>query len=315
MKLIKLLCLVTLGAFFASCASVAPKELVNARSAYHQASIGPAAEQSPAELHKAHEALIRAEKAFRDEPDSYKTRDLAYVAQRRAELAEAAGIMAVDKARQAKAAVDLREKQTAIIKQGKEDLRLSKQQAADMEEDLLYSEQQAADIEQELLYSEQQAAGMERDLRDAEKKTADALAELATLAALKEEKRGLVLTLPGAILFRSAESALLPTARVKLEQVADALIAIDNRKIIVEGHTDSMGSEPYNQNLSQNRAYTVRNFLVQRGYPADFIKAIGKGENSPVADNASAEGRANNRRVEIVIERELTTSNSYTSNE
>ena len=153
----------------------------------------------------------------------------------------------------------------------------------------------------------QQAESMrqgKQDLSDSEKRTADALAELAKLAAVKEEERGLVVTLSGSVLFRSAKSTLLSSAQVKLDQVAKALLAVRARNLIVEGHTDSQGSESYNQGLSQRRADTVRDYLVQRGYPADRIQARGKGKGSPIADNASPEGRANNRRVEIVIERE-----------
>jgi outer membrane protein OmpA-like peptidoglycan-associated protein len=130
------------------------------------------------------------------------------------------------------------------------------------------------------------------------------LADLAKLAAVTEEERGLVVTLSGSILFRSAEAALMSSAKEKLDQVAKALIAVHARNLIVEGHTDSRGSESYNQNLSQRRADAVRDYLVQKGYPADHIQARGKRKGGPIADNASPEGRANNRRVEIVIERE-----------
>ena len=265
MKTLQFLILVTFVALFAGCATVAPNELVNARSAYQLASEGPAAQLAPAELHKAHEALVLAEQSFLKEPDSHKTKDLAYVAQRKSEQAGALGAMAADKASKDKANADFQKKQTEIVKQGKQ------------------------------------------DLSDSEKRTADALAALATLAAVKEEERGLVVTLSGSVLFRSAESTLLPSAQVKLGQVADALLAIRARNLIVEGHTDSQGSESYNQGLSQRRADAVRDYLVQKGYPADRIQARGKGKGSPIADNASPEGRANNRRVEIIIERESRT--------
>ena len=142
-----------------------------------------------------------------------------------------------------------------------------------------------------------------QDLIDSEKQTADALAALASLAAVKEEERGLVVTLSGSVLFRSAKSSLLPSAQVKLDQVANALLDVRARNLIVEGHTDSQGSESYNQDLSQRRADTVRDYLVRKGYPAERIQARGMGEGHPIGNNASAEGRANNRRVEIVIER------------
>jgi len=96
----------------------------------------------------------------------------------------------------------------------------------------------------------------------------------------------------------------LPAARTRLDQVADVLLTTPERNLTVEGHTDSQGSDSYNLDLSQRRADEVRNHLVQRGYQADRIKALGLGEGTPIADNASPEGRANNRRVEIVIERE-----------
>ena len=261
MKPIQMLILVTGVVLFAGCATV-PQELINARTAYQHASAGPAAQLAPAELHKAYEALGLAEQSFQKDHNSYKTRDLAYVAQRKSELATALGAMAGDKATKAQADADFQKKQTEIVTQGKQ------------------------------------------DLSDSEKRTADALAELAKLAAVKEEDRGLVVTLSGSVLFRSAQSALLPSAQVKLDQVANALLAVRERNLIVEGHTDSQGSESYNQDLSQRRADAVRDYLVQRGYPADRIQARGKGEGSPIADNASAEGRANNRRVEIIIERE-----------
>jgi outer membrane protein OmpA-like peptidoglycan-associated protein len=105
---------------------------------------------------------------------------------------------------------------------------------------------------------------------------------------------------------------LLPEARSRLDQVSDVLLSTRERNIMVEGHTDSQGSNSYNMDLSQRRADSVRNYIVQRGYESDLIKARGLGEGNPIADNGSAEGRANNRRVEIIIERDkrdLHTSN------
>jgi outer membrane protein OmpA-like peptidoglycan-associated protein len=297
MKTLQVLILVAFVALFAGCASVAPNELVNARSAYQLASEGPAAQLAPAQLHEAHEALALAEQSFLKEPDSYKTKDLAYAAQRKSEQAAALGAMAADKASKDKANVDFQTKQTEIVKQGKQDLSDSEKRTTAALAEL--DKQAAVNASKDK---------SDADLRDSEKRTADALAALATLAAVKEEKRGLVVTLSGSVLFRSGESTLLSSAQVKLGQVADALLAIRARDLIVEGHTDSQGSESYNQGLSQRRADAVRDYLVQKGYPADRIQARGKGKDSPIADNASPEGRANNRRVEIIIEREPRTA-------
>ena len=131
MKTMQFLILVTFVALFAGCATVAPNELVNARSAYQHASEGPAEQLAPAELHKAHEALVLAEQSFQKEPDSYKTKDLAYVAQRKSEQAGALGAMAADKASKDKANADFQKKQTEIVKQGKQDLSDSEKQHAD----------------------------------------------------------------------------------------------------------------------------------------------------------------------------------------
>jgi len=307
MKTIQLFILITVVALFAGCATVTPPELINARLAYKHASAGPAAELTPAELHKAYKALVLAEQAFLNDPDSYKTRDLAYVAQRKSQLAGALGTMAADKASQAKASADFEKKQTELVEQGKQALSDSEKRAADA---LVATAADKANAEKQTAKAAADMAAEKaaQELKDSERRTADAMAELAKLAAVKEEARGLVVTLSGSILFRSSESTLLSSAQTKLDQVTKALLAVRARNLIVEGHTDSQGSESYNQGLSQRRADAVRDYLVHGGYKADRIQSHGLGEGRPIADNANAEGRANNRRVEIIIERDMHTS-------
>jgi len=327
MKKLKYLIIVTFVALFVGCATMAPNELVDARLAYQQASVGPAEQFVPAELHKAHEALVLAEQSFLKEPVSYKTKDLAYVAQRKSEQAAALGAIASDRAMKDRANADFQKQQTEIVKQSKQDVidsekrtavawaELDKQSAVQASKDKTAAELavvQAGKDKADADLQNQQAEIVKQskqDVIDSEKRTAAAVASLAALAAVKEEERGLVVTLSGSVLFRSDQSTLLPSARVKLDHVADALLSIHARNLIVEGNTDSQGSESYNQGLSQRRADAVRDYLVQKGYPADHIKARGMGEGSPIADNASPEGRANNRRVEIIIEREMRSSN------
>ena len=126
--------------------------------------------------------------------------------------------------------------------------------------------------------------------------------DLAAIAAVKEEARGVVITLSGSVLFASGKYELLNTAMTKLDQVAEALKAQDaSKRMVVEGHTDSQGSAASNQPLSLNRANAVRNYLVSKGVAGDKISAVGMGSSRGVADNNTAENRANNRRVEIVI--------------
>jgi outer membrane protein OmpA-like peptidoglycan-associated protein len=136
----------------------------------------------------------------------------------------------------------------------------------------------------------------------AEKRAAQAAADLAKFASVKQETRGMVITLSGGVLFTSGKAELLPAAQLKLNEVATALTEQDpDSKMVVEGHTDSQGAAAFNQDLSQRRAQTVRDYLVSRGIASDRITAEGFGPTRTVGDNATPEGRANNRRVEIVV--------------
>lgn len=273
MKAIQYLITITFIGLLVGCsASAPPQELVNARQAYQKANNGQAAKLVPAELHKAEVALATAEKSFQDDPDSYKTRDLAYIADRSAKMAEGLASSVAEKSIAEKANKDYQTTQTEILKNTKEDL------AASEEDTRLKVEQ---------LESEQKAR-------------LEAEAALAKLAA-KEEERGLVITLSGSILFASNKSELLPTAQAKLNEVAEALLATKERKLTIEGHTDSQGTSSYNRDLAQRRAEAVRSFIISRGYPSNMIYALGIGENRPIANNNSTEGRANNRRVEIIV--------------
>ena len=109
-----------------------------------------------------------------------------------------------------------------------------------------------------------------------------------------------MITLPGSVLFRSNGAHLRPAALRRLDEVASVLVA-QGQSVVVEGHTDATGSPWSNVDLSRRRAESVRRYLVSRGCPTDRIVARGMGPDRPVADNASGEGRASNRRVEIVI--------------
>ena len=128
------------------------------------------------------------------------------------------------------------------------------------------------------------------------------MASLTEIAKVKEESRGMVITLSGAVLFATGRSELLPIAQDKLSEVAKALKDQGYQSILVEGHTDAQGSADKNQVLSLQRADSVRTYLVSQGIPSDKIRSAGLGPSRPVAENNTAEGRANNRRVEIVVE-------------
>ena len=196
MKLISSLTIIACAALLASCAAtLPPPELINARQAFQHASAGQASQLVPAELHKAQEALAAAEKSFQDKPKSFQTRDLAYVADRKAKMAEALAVTAAENATTAKANKEFQTGQTEIVKNAKEDLA----------------------VQAGLLANEQKAR------IDADKRAADADSALAKLAAVKEETRGLVITLSGSVLFASDKSTLLPAAQNRLNQVTEAL--------------------------------------------------------------------------------------------
>ena len=261
---------------FAGCATVtAPADLVTARTSYDRASHGPAAQLDPADLHTAKETLDTAEKSFVDNGDTQETRDDAYTADRRTQIAESrARAMQSDQAKAATIA-NLNASQTATVRTTSAALGRANQQLATQGQQLQAADQRAAQL----------------------------AADLARIGSVKQEPRGMVITLSGSVLFASAKSDVLPDAETKLNDVAKALSEQDpDAKIVVEGYTDSQGGATFNQDLSQRRADSVRSYLVSHGMASDRVTAQGFGLNKPIADNATAEGRANNRRVEIVVQ-------------
>jgi outer membrane protein OmpA-like peptidoglycan-associated protein len=124
-------------------------------------------------------------------------------------------------------------------------------------------------------------------------------AQLADLKVQKTE-RGLVLIL-GDVLFDTGQATLKAGAYGTLDRLATALREKSDRKVLIEGHTDNVGSDESNQGLSERRAQSVQMGLMQRGVASSQITALGKGENFPVASNDSADGRQSNRRVELIF--------------
>ncbi|MBV9946599.1 MAG: OmpA family protein [Myxococcales bacterium] len=117
---------------------------------------------------------------------------------------------------------------------------------------------------------------------------------------MKDDDRGMVITLQGEVLFNTGKSDLKAAALAKLDEIADAL-KDKEQPIAVYGYTDNVGTHENNMDLSQRRADAVRSYLVSKGIPQDLVTAQGKGPDFPITDNQSVEGRAQNRRVEIVV--------------
>jgi outer membrane protein OmpA-like peptidoglycan-associated protein len=256
-----------------ACAVAVPKELADARSAYDRASHGQAATLAPSDLHKAKTALNDAEQAFRDNPEEQATRDRAYVALRRSQLAEVMASRAAE---------------TNVKEQAEQDLQ--KAQAEKQTQTTGALNQAQADL-----------ATAQQKTDEADRRTKALEERLTKLAEVKEDARGTIVTLSGSVLFPSNKATLLPAAETRLNEVSDALLSTKERGITIEGYTDSRGADDANVALSQRRAEAVRAYLVSRGYEGDRIQARGLGKSQPIASNDSAEGRANNRRVEIVL--------------
>lgn len=253
-------------------ADLAPRELLDARQAYEKAKAGPASQYALAQLETAKQALQEANTAFEDGEDE-RVADLAYVAERKAQLAEAAG--------------ELEQANQDRVKA------LDSQKKA--------QEEYQAATEKELRSSRKAIESEKAKRKEAEERAKAALASLEEMGKVKEEARGTVITLDGSVLFASGKYDLLPIARQKLSDIAHALRDQGYKKITVEGHTDSRGSESTNLQLSENRAMAVRTLLVSEGIEPSKITSMGLGEQRPIADNNTPEGRANNRRVEIIV--------------
>ena len=266
----------------AGCASKQPPpELVDARSAFARIQRGDTAQVNPAGVYEAKRSLDAAERKQDDDPGSAEARSLAYVAHRRALLAEA----------------------NARTVQAQQQQQQAEQQFVQMQGNQLAQARGQLDQSRERMREQEVKLAAEQKARaDAEQRAKDALQRLSSFASVKNDTRGMIITLSGSVLFATNKSDLIGPAKNRLDQVADALKEVEGRHIRVVGYTDDVGKDEYNQQLSQKRAESVRSHLISKGVREDLIVAEGRGEADPVASNASPEGRANNRRVEIVVE-------------
>jgi outer membrane protein OmpA-like peptidoglycan-associated protein len=282
--------------FAGACASSTPSpELVDARAAYAAAHASPASAYAPDRLLEAKQALNRAEAAHDDDARSFEERRLAYAAERRADIARVYGDLVVARRDEETARRAYVQKQEELRRQAESEAAARARELETTRETLSNIQSDAQKTRQELL--------RERQTRSrAEQRAAAAVASLKELATVKEEARGTVITLSGSVLFLTGKAELLPLAENRLESVAKALVELEpNQTILVAGYTDARGADDMNQKLSEERAAAVRDYLVEKGVDASRIETAGFGETRPVATNETPEGRANNRRVEIVI--------------
>ncbi|MDD2711430.1 MAG: OmpA family protein [Simplicispira sp.] len=281
-----------------ACASHAPlPALEQARSTVDRAATDPAVGQyAPIEMKEATDTLARADRVWTDKKDESEARHLAYLATQRAEIASNTA-----RARQLDAQVQQTGSETDRLRlQARtREAEQATQRAQEQTRNAQLAQQQAQSAQQQAQSAEQRAAQQQAAARAAQDRVQDLEAQLRDLQAQQTE-RGLLVTL-GDVLFAFDKAELSAQAAPRLDKLAQFLAQFPDRNLLIEGYTDSVGADAYNLSLSDRRAQAVRAALMQLGVDGARISAQGFGKVHPVADNASPEGRAMNRRVEIVI--------------
>jgi outer membrane protein OmpA-like peptidoglycan-associated protein len=266
----------------------------------------------------AREATQMAEDAriitFRKIRDEQLAAERAAAAQREADAQEKARLerQRREQAQAEQAAADAARRQADEARAAAEQERLRAEQArteAEQAAAKAAQEKAAADAAKAAALAQQQAAMADADRARAAAQKAEAektelrerlRQQLNTILETRETQRGLIVNISD-VLFDFNKYTLKPGAREKLAKVAGILLAYPGLNIQLEGHTDSIGSDEYNQKLSEQRAGSVRDYLTSQGVPQNTMTAVGLGKADPVASNSDAAGRQKNRRVEMVV--------------
>jgi outer membrane protein OmpA-like peptidoglycan-associated protein len=159
------------------------------------------------------------------------------------------------------------------------------------------AQQQAQMADAQAQQARQQAAQAEQEKQQLREQLR---AQLNAVLETRETARGLVVNMAD-VLFASGKYELKPTAREKLSKLSGIILAHPGLTLQIEGHTDSVGTDEFNQQLSEKRANAVRDYLIGQSVPPDSVTAVGLGKDQPVASNDTAQGRQLNRRVEIIV--------------
>jgi outer membrane protein OmpA-like peptidoglycan-associated protein len=228
------------------------------------------------------------------------------------ETAEGKTRDAQDSARNAAAGQAQAERDNAAAQQQKMDAQAdsdrNRASAADANQATADAQQHQRDAETESARSRLAAANSDQQLqqavRDREELRARLLVQFNAILETRDTARGLVVNMSD-VLFDSAKFTLRPGAREKLAKISGIVLAYPTLALSIEGNTDSVGGDAYNQTLSENRAGSVRDYLGKQGIPAASMTARGFGKTQPVASNDTAEGRQQNRRVELVVSGEV----------
>ncbi len=265
-----------------ACATTHP-DVERVRGMYDEAAADPVlAQHAAVPLYEAQKEVERAEKKWSEDSDREEAKHLAYLAEKRIELARAtAEGVAAEQETQALAKERERVLLQARTREVGEALAVAEAEHARAEERARVAAQARAEAEE--------AAERARKLQE----------ELAELQAQQTE-RGIVLTL-GDVLFDFDQATLRSGAQQNLARLVRFLEENPDREVLVEGHTDSVGSDSYNLALSERRADAVLSFLMHNGISRQRMLSRGYGKSYPVVSNETPEGRQRNRRVEVVI--------------
>lgn len=287
------------AAVLMACASTPPTNaaLEEARAVYAQAAADVyTARSAPLDLRRAQEALTRAEEAHKQGDDAQSVAHYAYLARQRATTALQSG----EVARAELAVTEAAKQRDRILLDAR--TRSAEASAADALKANENARQQQAEAErarEQAVKARQEAEAQLAAAQAAQAKAAKLQQQLTDLQA-QQTDRGMVLTL-GDVLFDTGRAVLKSGAMVTIDRLAAFMKDNPERTLVVEGHTDSVGSDAFNLTLSQQRADAVKSALSMRGVDGNRVTTEGFGKARPVASNDTAEGRQRNRRVEVVI--------------
>jgi outer membrane protein OmpA-like peptidoglycan-associated protein len=298
-----------------------PLTLLEARNAVAIAKAAGAAQYAPDSLQKAEDYLARAEDYLKRKqgktPIGTAARGATQMAEdarvltlRRKEQARIAAEKQAMLERQQKAEADARAAAAAEAQaksQAEEDARRRAQAEADRAtaekaQAEAQLQQAQADAARAAALAEQQKAqaAAEEAIRQKEEQRQRLLNQLNQVLETKDTDRGLVVSMPD-VLFDTGSYTLKPAARERLARISGIVLAYPDLRLEIEGHTDSVGSDAYNQTLSEKRAASVRDYLVDSNVSINNVIARGFGKTRPVADNSTGKGRQLNRRVEMIV--------------
>ena len=304
-----------------SSAATTPLDLLEARNAVAIAKAAGAADYAADSLKKSQEFLDRAEDYLKRKQGRTP---IGTAARGATQMAEDARILTLEKKeqeriaaekrateeRRAKAEADAKaaaEAEASARAQSEEDVRKREQaEKARLEAEVAQARADAAraaaleDQQKAQAEAEKQRSAAEEAIRQKEEMRARLLKQLNQVLETKDTDRGLVVSMPD-VLFDSGQYTLKPAARERLARISGIILAYPDLKLQIEGYTDIIGSDDFNQKLSEKRAAIVRDYLIDANVPLDNISARGLGKANPIADNKTSAGRKLNRRVEMIV--------------